>query len=70
MAALNNEQKRLLDSLGIGPLDGMNDNELEQALQLVESEMQLHGLNDAGNGLNAHGELCRSILAAIAEDDL
>ena len=45
--------------------DGMKDDGLMAIEDALADEMQRHGLNDAGDGLNERGELCRSIIEAI-----
>ena len=68
MAKLTSEQAALLKSLGVGTIDGLDDDGLCRVEELLENEMQLHGLNGSGDGLNAHGNACREILVALSED--
>jgi hypothetical protein len=57
---------RALD-LPESPSTDASDAEWFAILDRVAEELQRHGINDAGDGLNAHGEECRRILEAMAE---
>ena len=65
---LNEEQRALLSSMGL-PLsfEKMTDDVLMTIEDTLADEMQMHGLNEAGDGLNERGELCRSIIVAISD---
>lgn len=68
MVTLDSEQLHLLESLGVGDVDLADDDGLSRIEEALEDEIQLHGLNASGDGLNARGDLCRKILVAIAGD--
>lgn len=65
---MNKDQQKLLNLLGISSLDGLDDDQLLAVEDLVENDMQINGLNHSGDGLNERGELCRSILVALASE--
>jgi hypothetical protein len=66
METLNDRQTALLRAMGLPTsFDGMKDDGLMAIEDALADEMQRHGLNDAGDGLNERGELCRSIIEAI-----
>lgn len=66
METLNDKQTALLVSMGLPTsFDGLDDDSLIDIEDALSNEMQRHGLNDAGDGLNERGELCRSIIEAI-----
>lgn len=63
---MNEEQIELLRSLNLATnVDEMDDDQLMHVENKLTEEMQLHGLNAAGDGLNAHGRLCRSVIEAL-----
>lgn len=47
--------------------DKMTDDELMAVEDVLADEMQTNGLNDAGDGLNEHGVLCRSVIVAMPD---
>lgn len=65
---LNDKQKELLESLGL-PLhfENLDDESLMRIEDAVADEMQVHGINDAGDGLNEYGELCRSVIVSLPD---
>lgn len=68
MTALNDRQIALLDSLGLPCVfEGLDDEELMRIEDTLSDAMMLHGINEAGNGLNEYGELCRSIIVALPD---
>ena len=68
MTSINDEQKALLASLGLPTsFDGLSDEALMAVEDALAEEMQLHGLNAAGDGLSTHGELCRLLIEAIPD---
>lgn len=65
---LNEEQTRLLESLGLpASFDGLDDEALMRMEDALSTELQRHGINAAGDGLNAHGEACLALIDAIPE---
>ena len=68
MERLNEEQAALLSSMGLPfSFDKMTDDELMAVEDALADEMRMNGLNDAGDGLNERGELCRSIIVAMPD---
>lgn len=67
--SLDEEQRGLLERLGLPVLfDGLDDDELIAIEDKLTEEMQLHGINDAGDGLNEYGELCRSVIVSLPDN--
>ena len=66
---MNEAQKELLESLGL-PMSfaGLDDDELIRIEETLADELQMRGINEAGNGLNEYGELCRSIIVSMPDD--
>lgn len=65
----SNEQKRLLTSLGMPQsFDGLDDGTLIDIEERLSNELQHHGINAEGNGLNDYGELCLSIIEDIPDE--
>lgn len=66
---MNEAQKELLESLGL-PVSfaGLDDDELIRIEETLADALQWQGINDAGDGLNEYGELCRSIIVSIPDD--
>ena len=66
--ALTEKHRKILEKLGL-PTDfsDLTDDQYNEIDDKVCAEMQLHGLNDAGDGLNGHGELCVDILDALPD---
>lgn len=63
---MNDEQLELLRSLNLATnVEELDDDQLMRIEDRLTEEMQLHGLNPKGDGLNAHGELCRSVIEAL-----
>lgn len=62
-------QKELLESLGL-PVSfaGLDDDELMRIEDKLADALQWQGINDAGDGLNEYGELCRSIIVSMPDD--
>lgn len=68
MKRLNEEQVSLLSCMGLPTsFDKMTDDELMAVEDVLADEMQTNGLNDAGDGLNEHGVLCRSVIVAMPD---
>ena len=64
---LNDEQTRLLESLGLpASFDGLDDDALMRIENALSTELQRHGINAAGD-LNEHGKACLAIIDAIPE---
>lgn len=68
---LTRQQKELMASLDLptAPTTDMDDEEWFAITDRVAEELQLHGINDAGDGTNERGETCRQILDAMALAD-
>ena len=68
---LTRQQKELMASLDLptAPTTDMGDEEWFAITDRVAEELQLHGINDAGDGTNERGETCRQILDAMALAD-
>lgn len=66
---MNEAQKELLKSLGL-PVSfaGLDDDELIRIEETLADALQWQGINDAGDGLNEYGELCRSIIVSMPDD--
>lgn len=66
---LSKAQSELLKRLGL-PTDfhDLSDEEYFAVHDKMEDELQMHGVNDAGDGLNDYGELCRSVIVALPDD--
>lgn len=66
---MNEAQKELLESLGL-PVSfaGLDDDELIRIEETLADALQWQGINDAGDGLNEYGELCRSIIVSMPDD--
>jgi hypothetical protein len=66
---MNEAQRELLESLGL-PVSfaGLDDDELIRIEETLADELQMRGINEAGDGLNEYGELCRSIIVSIPDD--
>jgi hypothetical protein len=66
---MNEAQKELLKSLGL-PVSfaGLDDDELMRIEETLADALQWQGINDAGDGLNEYGELCRSIIVSMPDD--
>ena len=66
---IDEEQRCLLESLGLPTsFDGLDDDELMRTEDRLAYELQDRGINDAGDGLNDYGELCRSIIVSMPDD--
>lgn len=67
--ALTEKQTSLLLRLGL-PTDfqSLSDEQYFAVDDKMSEELQLHGLNEAGDGLNEYGELCRSIIVSLPDD--
>lgn len=65
-ATLNAEQKALLQKLGLPTnfKDLSTDDRLEID-DLIGEELMEHGIDESGEGPNAYGRLCESILEAL-----
>lgn len=62
-------QNELLKSLGLPTsFDGLDDDELMRIEDKLSDAMLYNGVNDAGDGLNDYGELCRSIIVSMPDD--
>lgn len=67
--ALTDEQCALLRRFGL-PTDisNLGDDEYFEIDDAMSEELQLHGINETGDGLNAYGELCRSVIVALPDE--
>ncbi len=66
---MDERQLGLLRELGLPTeFDGLSDDEMIAIEDALSDEMQLRGINAAGNGLNERGELCRSVIAALPDE--
>lgn len=65
---LNATQADLLRALDLPATISTDADEAEwfAVADRVAEELQLHGINETGDGLNDHGEECRRILEAMA----
>lgn len=65
---LDDKQKSLLASLGLPQsFDGLDDDNLVHIEETLSTELQRHGINVKGDGLNEHGEACLRLIEAIPE---
>lgn len=63
---MNEDQLELMRSISLASnVEELDDNQLMRIEDRLAEEIQLHGLNSRGDGLNAHGELCRSTIEAL-----
>lgn len=64
---LTAKHKEILERLGL-PTDfsALTDDQYDDIDDKVCLEMQHHGLNELGDGLNDYGELCVDILETLA----
>lgn len=67
-AKIGAEQAALLEAMGLPPVlsTDMPDEEWFEIGDLLSEEIQLRGINEAGDGTNARGDLCVGILDAMA----
>lgn len=66
---MNSKQTELMQKLKLpASFDGLTDDELMRIEDKLSNEMQLHGINGAGNGLNDYGKLCLSIIEIIPDN--
>lgn len=67
--ALTDRQIGLLEKLGLKTdLSNLTDEEYFAMDDALYDEMMMRGVNDAGDGLNDYGELCRSAIVALPDD--
>ena len=67
--ALTDRQIGLLEKLGLKTdLSNLTDEEHFAMDDALYDEMMMRGVNDAGDGLNDYGELCRSVIVALPDD--
>lgn len=65
---LTNEHKAILKRLGLPEdFDGITDEQWFAVNDTLSDEMQLHGINEAGDGLNDYGEMCVDIITSLPE---
>ncbi len=65
---LNDEQKDMLASLGLPQsFDGLGDDALVRIEEALSTELQRHGINAEGDGLNERGETCLRLIEAIPD---
>ncbi len=66
---LTQRQKELMTSLDLPTTltTDMDDEQWFEITDVLGDEIQMHGINDAGDGTNERGETCRQILNAMAE---
>lgn len=65
---LTNEHKDLLKRLGLPEdFDSLTDEQWFAVNDTLSDEMQLHGINAAGDGLNDYGEMCVDIITSLPE---
>lgn len=65
---LDDGQKRLLASLGLPQsFDGLDDDALVRTEETLSTELQRHGINAKGDGLNEHGKACLRLIEAIPD---
>ena len=67
--ALTDEQIELLQRFGL-PTDfsNLDDDEYFAIDDAMSEELQLRGINESGDGLNAYGELCRSVVVSLPDE--
>ncbi|MBR3385864.1 MAG: hypothetical protein IKG69_11795 [Atopobiaceae bacterium] len=46
---------------------GMDDDQWFEIIDALGDEIQTHGINEAGDGTNERGEVCRQILDMMAD---
>ena len=59
----------LQKTFGVNPYDDMNTDAQLHLEDMLSDYLQLHGVNEAGDGENAIGRMCADILAVIAAND-
>lgn len=66
---MDERQLGLLRELGLPTeFEGLGDDEMIAIEDALSDEMRLHGINEAGDGLNERGELCRSVIVALPDE--
>lgn len=64
---LNNKHLDTLKNLNISSdFSHMSDEEYFRADDILSKEIQMHGINYSGDGLNYYGNICRDILDYMA----
>lgn len=67
--SLNDEQLSLLEKLELPTsFEGLGDDEMIAIEDALTDELQAHGINDTGGGLNEYGELCRSVIVSLPDE--
>ena len=66
---LKADHREILEKLGL-PTDfsALTDEQYNEIDEQVCAEMQQHGINETGDGLNDYGELCVDILEALPDE--
>ena len=68
MKSLTEAQENLLRTLGFPvALENLDDAKLTRIEDALSNEIQTHGINEASNGLDDYGELCRSCKIALPD---
>ncbi|WP_058270444.1 hypothetical protein [Olsenella massiliensis] len=66
--ALNKSQVSLLSKFNFPTnFSELSADEINHIDDVISEELQIYGINDAGDGLNEYGELCRSLLVYLAD---
>lgn len=65
---LDDEQKGMLAALGLPQsFDGLDDDALVRIEEALSTELQRHGINEDGDGLNERGEACLRLIEALPD---
>lgn len=65
---LDDEQKAMLAALGLPQsFDDLDDDALVRIEESLSTELQRHGINADGDGLNERGEACLRLIEAIPD---
>ncbi len=59
----------LRETFKVDPLADMDDDAQLQLEDALGDYLQLHGINDSGNGENAIGRMCADILTVLAANE-
>lgn len=66
---MNKEQINLLKKMNLPTnFSNLTDEEWFKIDEVMSHELQVHGVNEAGDGLNEYGELCQSVIESLPDD--
>lgn len=66
---MDKEQIRLLKKMNLPTnFSNLTDEEWFKIDEVMSHELQVHGVNEDGDGLNEYGELCQSVIESLPDD--